>query len=120
MIQDDFIFRLFFGSLTAMVLSLVFFALCLFLAGKILNTKENTPRNAIQVALIAFLIGILIKMLSFIEPIFMLPIQFFGALAAIKYFYKTDYPSAALLLVLTVIIFTIIEWAVAPWLLGYV
>ncbi|MDD5163300.1 MAG: hypothetical protein PHD95_03775 [Candidatus ainarchaeum sp.] len=119
MIQDDFIFRLFFGSLLAMALSIVFFAVCIFLAGKITSEKENTPQNAIQVALIAFLIGIAIKMLSFVDTIFLVALQFFAALFAIKYFYKNNYSNAAILLVIALIIFIILEWLTAPWIIGF-
>lgn len=119
MIQDDFIFRLFFGSLMSMVLTIVFSAVCVFLAGKILGQNENTAKNAILVALLFFIIGIIVKMLGFIDSIFLAAIQFFGSLVAIKYFYKTDYTNAAFLLVIATIIFIILEWAVAPWILGF-
>jgi hypothetical protein len=118
MIQDDFIFRLFFGSLAAMALSIVFFAVCIFLAGKIISAKENKPGNAVKVALIAFLIGIAVKMLSFIDAIFLVALQFFGALFAIKYFYKNNYSNAAILLAIATIIFIILELLTAPWIIG--
>lgn len=110
MVAGDFLFSLFFGSFVTLLLNIVFLAVCLFLAGRILNIKRNSAKNAVQVALIALLIGLLIILFPFIGTIFLLAIEFFAMLFAVKIIYKTDYYNALVLLVLATVVFAVIVW----------
>lgn len=117
MFGSNFFAQFFFGSLLLMVISIGFFALCIFLSAKIFGEKQNKLSTALKVALVAFVIIIGARMFLLFDSWIMVILQFFISLWAVKFFYKTDYYRAFLLLIVANIIFWIIEWAFVPGLL---
>jgi len=113
MVAGNFFFHLFFGSFLTLLLNIVFLGICIFLAGRIMNMKENNAKNAIQATLVAFVIGLIAIIFRLIDFWIIIIIEFFAVLWTIKKIYKTDYYNALVLLVLATVIFTVIVWLVS-------
>ncbi|MBN1940795.1 MAG: hypothetical protein JW772_01280 [Candidatus Diapherotrites archaeon] len=114
MFEGDFLLHLFFGSFLEMVLSIVFFAIGLYLAAKLLDLKENSRENVLRITLIAFVFAIGGIFFQYVDYWFLMAIQFIATLIAVKHFYKTDYPDAFGAVIVANILFILIKGFFVP------
>lgn len=110
----NFFAQLFIGSLVSIALNVVFFALGIFFAAKLLNMQGNSLAKAFCVSLIVFIVSFIPKIFFFVDSFFSLLILFIVLVGAIKTVYRCDWLNALLNLIIATAIAALASIALNP------
>jgi len=115
----NFFAQLFIGSLVSIALNIVFFALGIFFAAKLLNMQKNSLAKAVAISVIGLVVSFAPKIFFLFDSFFSLLLMFAVMVVAIKIIYKCDWLNALFNLIIATVIAALASIALNP-LFGYV